>query len=161
MSTVASTSTTPVGSQTLSQADFLQLLVTQMTSQDPLNPQSDTAFAAQLAQFSALQQSQTMTGNIQGLQANTLIGRQVSVASATNGAQGTSGTVTGVDFSSGSPQLVVNGQEFALSQVTAIAPAPAATTPTTTTSSSSSTPSSSSSSSTPSTDSSSSSTNNN
>jgi flagellar basal-body rod modification protein FlgD len=165
MSTVASSSTTPVGSQTLSQADFLQLLVTQMTSQDPLNPQSDTAFAAQLAQFSALQQSQTMTGNIQGLQANTLIGRQVSVASATNGAQGTTGTVTGVDFSSGSPQLVVNGQEFALSQVTAIAPAPAATTTPTTSStpSTTSSSSSSSSSSTPSssTNNSSSSTNNN
>jgi flagellar basal-body rod modification protein FlgD len=128
MSNISSTtsSSAATGGQSLNQADFLKLLVTQMTSQDPLNPQSDTAFAAQLAQFSALQQSQTMTGSIQSLQANSLIGQTVSVSSSTNGAQGSSGVVTGVDFSSGSPQILVNGQPYSLSQIDSILPTQAA-----------------------------------
>ena len=35
---------------------FLTLLVTQLTHQDPLKPQTDGEFIAQLAQFSALEQ---------------------------------------------------------------------------------------------------------
>ena len=56
--------------QTLDQADFLNLLVTQMSSQDPLNPESDTDFAAQLAQFSSLQETQNMEATCRASQAN-------------------------------------------------------------------------------------------
>ena len=41
--------------------DFLMLLSAQLRHQDPLNPQSDSEFAAQLAQFSALEQMQNMS----------------------------------------------------------------------------------------------------
>src|ERR1700749_427464 len=121
MATLSSTSGALPASQTLNQADFLKLLVTQMTSQDPLNPQSDTAFAAQLAQFSALQQSQTMTTDMQTLQANSLIGRTVSVTDATNGASST-GVVSSVQVASGVPDVVVNGAPYDLSLITAITP---------------------------------------
>ncbi|SRR5581483_47147 len=124
---MSTTSITPTGSSSLNQADFLKLLVTQMTSQDPLNPQSDTAFAAQLAQFSALQQSQTMATDMQALQANSLIGRTVSVTSSTDATQAFSGVVSGVEISSGTPQVLVNGQLFDLSQISSILPT--ATTP--------------------------------
>lgn len=75
---------------TLNQADFLKLLVTQMTSQDPLNPQSNTEFAAQMAQFSSLQAAQgtqaqitTLSSAQQVQQANDLIGRVVTLQPAT------------------------------------------------------------------------------
>jgi flagellar basal-body rod modification protein FlgD len=42
------------GMQTLGQADFLRLLTTQLTMQDPLEPQDNQAMLAQMAQFSAL-----------------------------------------------------------------------------------------------------------
>jgi flagellar basal-body rod modification protein FlgD len=133
MSTVASTTNTgPVNpTSTLDQADFLKLLVTQMTSQDPLNPESDTDFAAQLAQFSSLQEATTMAGNMQGMQATGLLGATVTVNSSTNSTAQTTGVVSQIDMSSGAPEIEVNGQLFSLSQIANIAPT-VTTAPTTT-----------------------------
>lgn len=39
---------------------FLNLLVTQLKNQDPLNPMEDREFIAQMAQFSSLEQMQNM-----------------------------------------------------------------------------------------------------
>ena len=102
-------STNPVASQSLTQANFLQLLVTQMTSQDPLNPESDTDFAAQLAQFSSLQETQVMTGNLQTIQATGLIGKTVAVTPSTGGSP-VVGVVSSVQIAAGTPEIVVNGQ---------------------------------------------------
>ncbi|MDZ4700620.1 MAG: flagellar hook capping FlgD N-terminal domain-containing protein [Rhodothermales bacterium] len=46
----------PVSNDTLDRDDFLLLLVTQLSNQDPLNPMDGQQFAAQLAQFSSLEQ---------------------------------------------------------------------------------------------------------
>ena|SRR5579859_120616 len=119
------------GSQkTLTQNDFLKLLVAQMSAQDPLNPQSNTDFAAQMAQFSALQASQSTQTSVSSLQAsqlvqqaNSLIGRNVSIAAQ----DGTvpSGLVTGVQMVSGVPKIIVNSSFYDLSQVLSISPPPA------------------------------------
>lgn len=57
----------------LGRDDFLQLLVTQLQNQDPTSPQSSSEFAAQLAQFSSVEQltniSQSMSGQAQQLTA--------------------------------------------------------------------------------------------
>ncbi len=132
LSSVNSTDTTANPNSALNQADFLQLLVTQMTSQDPLNPVSDTDFAAQLAQFSSLQESTAMAGNMSSLQAQSLIGLTVNVASATNHTQQTTGVVSGVDMSSGTPQIVVNGQPYALNQISSVTLTPSTTSTSTT-----------------------------
>lgn len=49
---------------TLDKEAFLMLLVTQFQYQDPLNPMEDKEFIAQLAQFSALEQSMQTNENI-------------------------------------------------------------------------------------------------
>jgi flagellar basal-body rod modification protein FlgD len=118
--TPSSSSQTTNPSSTLTQADFLQLLVTQMTSQDPLSPVSDTDMAAQMAQFSALQTAQTTDGDVKVLQANTLLGRTVTVTDA-SGSQ-TSGLVSAVQIQAGTPEVVINGQSYTLAQILAIAP---------------------------------------
>ena len=41
--------TKPAGRQELGKTEFLQLLVTQLKNQDPLQPMSNTEFVAQLA----------------------------------------------------------------------------------------------------------------
>jgi len=43
---------------------FLQLLVTQLAHQDPMQPQSDSEFIAQLAQFSSLEQLTTIQSTL-------------------------------------------------------------------------------------------------
>jgi flagellar basal-body rod modification protein FlgD len=70
---------------------FLQLLVTQMKNQNPLDPQDNGEFVAQLAQFSSLEGIQSLKesvdgiltgiGSSQALQATSLVGRSVIVAS--------------------------------------------------------------------------------
>ncbi|MEW6412666.1 MAG: flagellar hook capping FlgD N-terminal domain-containing protein [Candidatus Zixiibacteriota bacterium] len=42
--------------QILGEDDFLQLMITKLENQDPLNPMSDEDYIAQLAQFSSLEQ---------------------------------------------------------------------------------------------------------
>jgi flagellar basal-body rod modification protein FlgD len=106
--------------QTLTQNDFLQLLVAQMQNQDPLNPQSDTEMAAQMAQFTSLQQSSAMSGSLAMLQANSLIGSTVSLQ--IDPQTSTSGEVQGVIMQNGAPEIIVNGLGYSLSQVTSVIP---------------------------------------
>ena len=115
-------------SPTLSQNDFLKLLVAQMTSQDPMNPTSDTQMAAQLAQFTSLQQSGTMSNNIatmmsqqQLLAANGMLGKNVMLQ--VDPSHTTTGVVQSVQMQGSNPQIVVNGMAYDLSQVLTISPA--------------------------------------
>jgi hypothetical protein len=50
--------------------DFLLLLSAQLRFQDPLNPQSDSDFAAGLAQFSSLEQMQNMNSTLEAMAFN-------------------------------------------------------------------------------------------
>jgi flagellar basal-body rod modification protein FlgD len=50
--------------QSLGKNDFLQLLVTKLENQDPMNPMQDEDFIAQLAQFSSLEQMNNIAEGI-------------------------------------------------------------------------------------------------
>lgn len=113
-------------SQTLNQNDFLKLLVAQMQYQDPMNPQSDTQMAAQMAQFTALQQSSQMSSSLSMMQANSLVGSTVTVQ--VDSQTTASGVVQGMIMNNGSPQVIVNGQDYGLSQVLTVTPPAAQTT---------------------------------
>jgi len=67
-------------SQDMGKTAFLQLLSAQLRYQDPLEPTKDSDFAAQLAQFSALEQMQNMNevlSTMMGYQAYSLVGKYV------------------------------------------------------------------------------------
>jgi flagellar basal-body rod modification protein FlgD len=122
---------------------FLQLLTTQLSNQDPMNPMDDTQSVSQLAQFSALQASdnlQTSFANFQSnfavLQSSQLIGKSVTVNSTdstTGNTSSVSGTVSAISVVNGVPQLTLtdskgnvitgtNGapETFTTSQITGI-----------------------------------------
>ena len=111
--------------QTLTQNDFLQLLVAQMENQDPLQPQSDTEMASQMAQFTSLSQTSSMSSSLSMMQANSLIGSTVTLQ-IPNSQSTTSGVVQSVklgsESSDGTPQVVVNGTSYDLSSVLGVTP---------------------------------------
>jgi len=77
----------------LGKEEFLNLLVTQLKNQDPLNPSDPTEFTAQLAQYSSLEQLynlnesmaafEAVQGESERLSALSLIGKNVVAASDT------------------------------------------------------------------------------
>ena len=77
-------------SNELGQAAFLELMITQMNNQNPLSPQDNSEFVAQLAQFSSvegLERLNTSFNNFasnNALQASSLVGRKVVVDSETS-----------------------------------------------------------------------------
>lgn len=98
-------------SLSVSQLDFLRILVTQLSFQDPLKPIDNQEFIAQIAQFTTLEQTRQLGERMDTLlaiqaaeQSVGLIGKTVEVATAAGAAQG---TVTTVTFLNGQPQLTL------------------------------------------------------
>lgn len=67
-SSSTSTAASSSAADSVSKDDFLQLLITQLQSQDPLDPQDSTEFTQQLATFSSLEQLFSINDGIQSLQ---------------------------------------------------------------------------------------------
>ena len=142
--TTPPTSTTSTGAdQTMGATDFLSLLTTELKNQDPLNPVDSTQSIAQLAQFSALQATTSMSDNFATFQSNfavsqasALLGDSVTVASTDSSGKAStvSGVVQAVQVVDGAPVFTMtdpsgnaivgaNGTptQFKPSQITAIA----------------------------------------
>lgn len=65
----------------LGKDDFLRLLVMQLRFQDPMNPLKGTEFAAQLAQFSSVEQLSNINTNLfESLQNNALLAQSINNA---------------------------------------------------------------------------------
>jgi flagellar basal-body rod modification protein FlgD len=112
---------------TLTQQDFLSILLTQLQFQDPLKPMDDEEFVAQLAQFSALEVNTEESAKLDTLisfssinQGVNLLGRTVTINSTQSGISGTqsaSGVVSAVDFSTGEPLLTVTTSSNTITSV--------------------------------------------
>lgn len=91
--------------------DLLKIVLTQLTYQDPLKPVENFEFVSQLAQFSQIQQTQTMSDRLLAMlqaeatmQATSLLGRRVDVPA---GPAVLSGKVVSVAFQNGEPRLTL------------------------------------------------------
>jgi flagellar basal-body rod modification protein FlgD len=104
-----------VPQQKLGQDDFIKLLVTQLTTQDPLNPQKDTEFIGQMAQFSQLESAKSMQTELQILRANQLLGQTVEIQREDQ--EPVVGSVTAVHSANGHLRLIVGGEAYSLNDV--------------------------------------------
>ena len=106
--------------QELGKDDFLKLLITQLSYQDPTNPVQDKEFIAQMAQFSTLEQMTSMaadfaklTAMIAGTEAFSALGRNVELTDGDTVVQGSVDAVTRGE----NPQVLVNGAYYNWNQV--------------------------------------------
>ncbi len=102
----------------LGQSAFLELMITQLKNQDPLSPQDNTEFVAQLAQFSSVESLDKLNNNFdsftnsfvanQALQASSLVGRSVTVPADTTRLDAGGVVSASVDIPASSGDLSVN-----------------------------------------------------
>jgi len=105
----------------LGKDDFLKLLLTQLAYQDPTAPMQDKEFIAQMAQFSSLEQMNSMskefaklTSILSGGEASQSLGRNVELlVDGKNVIQGTVKAVTRGE----TPMVLVNGSYYDWNQV--------------------------------------------
>lgn len=107
------------GKKSLGADDFMKILMTQLTAQDPMNPMKDTEFIAQMANFSSLEQmrslSQSFTAYSNSQQMATAplyLGCDVTVKDPSSPTGETKGTVQSVTVKDGKPALVINGKTY-------------------------------------------------
>jgi flagellar basal-body rod modification protein FlgD len=104
----------------LDKNDFLKILITQLSHQDPTQPMDDKEFVAQMAQFSSLEQMTNMSEGLTKVadllartQAIGMLGSAVDIDTGSDTISGIVDEVTGGQF----PQLLVNGQYYDSAQV--------------------------------------------
>jgi flagellar basal-body rod modification protein FlgD len=110
-------------SETLGKDDFLRILLTQLTHQDPTTPLEDKEFVAQMAQFSTLEQMTNMSAELAKVfgimaksQAIGLLGKTVEIAIGDSSVSGRVEEITGSEF----PQILVQGRYYDVSQVLSV-----------------------------------------
>jgi flagellar basal-body rod modification protein FlgD len=127
---VSGPSNTTLQANGLGMDDFLKILLTQLTFQDPLKPMDNQEFMAQMAQFTSLEQTQQLNSKLDALlstqaalQSVGLIGKTVDVTTAS----GTiTGTVASLSLAGDSPLISVRTtagatlSNLALSQIAAV-----------------------------------------
>lgn len=107
----------------LGKDDFLKLLITELRHQDPTNAMQDKEFIAQMAQFSALEQTQNMAKQLadnlafsQLTQSANFVGKNVEVNDTKEG-KVVKGSVDAVQMMEGKPYLKVGNKLYQVSDV--------------------------------------------
>lgn len=119
------------GQQSIGKDGFIQLLIAQLQNQDPLNPSSNEEFAAQLAQFSSLEQMQNLNQSFERMasfsnlgNASTLIGKEVSYLGEGN-LETLTGMVDKVVIKDSAVHVEIGGELIPSEKIQTVAQAPA------------------------------------
>ena len=110
-------------SHELGKDDFLKLLITQLSNQDPTSPMEDTQFISQMAQFSSLEQMTNMSTSFSKMadflnsqEAAGTLGKTVELDIGDTTVQGiVEGATRGEN-----PQIIVNGMYYSMDKIKAV-----------------------------------------
>lgn len=122
----ASTGTYSNPNAELGETDFLQLMLTQLQNQDPMDPMDTAAMSDQITQYSMLDQMEQMNASMAATRSYSMLGLNASYLSTDSDSGLTyteSGTVTGVKTTDGVTYLEVNGNYINMSEITAVSQA--------------------------------------
>lgn len=113
----AKSATTGTGTSSMGESDFLTLFTTQLKDQDPLNPADGANFVSQLAQFSQLEATTTMSTKMTNLVSSlsgqslmssaNLIGGLVAVPNATQTLSGGVATPAIISLPNGADSVTI------------------------------------------------------
>ena len=110
-------------SNELGKDDFLKLLITQLSNQDPTSPMENTEFISQMAQFSSLEQMTNMSTSfskmasfINSSEAASTLGKTVEL---NVGDASVTGIVEGATRGE-NPQVLVNGMYYSMDKIAAV-----------------------------------------
>ena len=112
--------TAAASNQFVSEQTFLQLLVTQLQNQDPMNPQDASQFVAELSSFSSVEQLTSLSTSMNSVlesSVTNLIGKTVTVADSTSAQGYIQGQVSAVVYYANGPAVDVNGTAYPLSAI--------------------------------------------
>ncbi|MDD2708740.1 MAG: flagellar hook capping FlgD N-terminal domain-containing protein [Verrucomicrobiae bacterium] len=113
-------------SQSLSQSDFLELLMTQLTNQNPLDTADTGAMLQNMCNLSNLQATNQILTNSQVTLGQSLLGKTVSVTDSDGNL--VSGVVEEVTVQSDTPYIVIDGTAYDLSSLNSVISSAATTT---------------------------------
>ena len=126
------------GNNELGQDVFLQLMITQLQNQDPLDPMDNSEFLSQQAMFTQVNTLQEMNENLTSYgdallsmngsmlnsstlnQATSLVGKEVTAINPENKDETITGVVESVKISENGLKFTINGQEIDSSYITGV-----------------------------------------
>lgn len=126
------------GNNELGQDVFLQLMITQLQNQDPLDPMDNSEFLSQQAMFTQVNTLQEMNDKIGSYgdallslngsmlnsntlnQATGLVGKEVTAINPENKDETITGVVESVKITDGNLTFTINGQEIDSSYITGV-----------------------------------------
>lgn len=109
----------------LGKDEFMNLLIAQMTNQDPLEPMDSQATIAQLAQFSSLEQMQNISVQLSSMRRetaliNSMLLKDQTVVAQLEGGEEVTGSVEKVAWGADGVVLTIGGQDYKMKNLVSL-----------------------------------------
>jgi len=119
-------SATSAGTTPKSSTSFIELLLSQITNQNPMEPMDNATMVTQLAQFEMVEKMDNLDENINSMMVYqnmmnsvNMMGKNVTITNPDTG-ETLTGKVDSIVVQNGFPQIVVNGKSYDISLITKV-----------------------------------------